>query len=841
MDTQPTRTSATPALAAEAKPGDPADLGLLRPLPLPDDPEAGIGERDLLRPPADPEAGVGARDLLQPVSEPGVADGKPRIEPRLTPSGSRGNGAGAPTKDAAEGSQAAAAEDGAAPAPEGEEGEGERAQWAVSPSARTVDDPLLGCLTILCALLDRPLSSDALTAGLPLVDGRMTPELFIRAAQRAGISARLMRRSLASINRISLPCVLLLDGKRACVLTDIRRGVSADIIMPEMGAGTRSVPFDELAKEYAGYTLFARPEFRFDTRSTDHRIADPRGWFWKTMIRQWRVYVEVVLAALVINSFGLTVPLFTMNVYDRVVPNFAEETLWVLAIGVFTVFGFDFVLKMLRAYFVDVAGRTADMRIASRLFEQVLGMRMADRPPSAGALASNLREFEHLREFFTSSTLTALVDLPFIFLFIFIVFLVAGKVAVIPLAAVPIVVVVGVLMQIPLQMVMQQTSREGAQKHAILVEAITGIETIKSLVAEGRMQRNWEIFSSQTARTGMKAQSLSAIALNFSAMATNIVTVAVVVFGVYQIQAGELSVGGLVAATMLSGRAMAPLGAIAAILTRFHQARVSLKGLDRLMHTPVERPEGKVFVHRPNFAGQVDVKNVVFNYPNQKIPALNDVSFHIDPGEKVGIIGRIGSGKSTIERLLLGLYEPDEGSVMIDGTDVRQIDPADLRRSIGCVPQDVVLFYGSVKENIAFGAPFADDAMILRAARLSGVDEFVRRHPAGYDMQVGERGQNLSGGQRQAIAVARALLLDPPILLLDEPTSSMDNTTESRFKARMAKVVGKKTLILITHRGSMLSLVDRLIVMDGGRVVADGPKEQVIEALTSGRIQTAKE
>ena len=858
-----------PAAATESKESkDPSqELGLLARPKLSDDAEAGVGERDLLRSPVDDGAGVGERDLLG-----GLSDPEGRSEPVLRSPGDGEDAAGKPLEKALEKSAEKKEPAGAAlgkidpvkvPAdqaipgtpPPGTEAkaeakpeagekpddEEEEAFWAVPQSARGVDDPLLGCLTILCTLLDRSLSSDALTAGLPLVEGNMTPELFIRAAERAGISSRLMRRQLGRINRMSLPCILLLDGQRACVLTDIERGASAEIVMPEMGAGTRSVPFDELAAEYAGYALFARPEFQFDTRASEGKVADPRGWFWGTLLKSWRIYIEVVLAAIVVNSFGFAGPLFIMNVYDRVVPNFAEETLWVLAIGVLTVFGFEFVLKMLRSYFVDIAGKTADTRIAARLFEQVLGMKMAHRPPSAGALASNLREFDSLRDFFTSSTMTAMVDLPFVFLFIFIVFLVGGPVAIVPLVAVPLVIIVGALMQIPLKMVVAQTAMEGSQKHAILVEAITGIETIKSTAAESRMQRNWETFCSLTARSGLKAQSLSALAMNFSASATQVVTVGVVVFGVYLIQAGELSVGGLVASTMLSGRAMAPLGAIAAILTRFNQARSSLQGLDNMMKTPVERPEGKVFVHRPNFAGQVDVKDVTFSYPNQKVPALDDISFHIEAGEKIAIIGRIGSGKSTIERLLLGLYDPDEGAVMIDGVDVRQVDPADLRRNIGVVPQDVTLFFGSVKENIAFSAPFADDAMILRAARLSGADEFIKKNPAGFDMEVGERGQNLSGGQRQAVAVARAVLLDPPILLMDEPTSSMDNTTESRFKARMAKMVGKKTLILITHRGSMLSLVDRLIVMDGGKIVADGPRDQVIDALTSGRIQTAHE
>ena len=827
----------------------PGSEGLLGAIDASFDPNAGMGERDLLNPTnlanlresTAPE--LGTPDLEKPAPEVKLEAGGDLLggasrpespkpldedarEPRIDPSAI---GSGMP----AEADLVATADDG-----EEEEDEG----WTVNLTTRSMDDPLLGCLTILCTLLERPFSSDALTAGLPMVDGQMTPELFIRAAERAGISARLIRRKINSLSRVSLPCILLLNGRRSCVLTDVRRGGIAEIILPEMGSGAQRVPLSELAKDYAGYAIFARPDFQFDTRATDTHVSDPKGWFWGTLLRSWKIYSEVAIAAIMVNCFAIATPLFTMNVYDRVVPNFAEETLWVLATGAGVVFLFDFLLKWLRAMLVDKAGKIADTRIAARLFQQVLGMKMADRPLSAGALASNLREFDSLRDFFTSSTLTILVDLPFIFMFCFIISLVGGKVAVVPLAAIPIVLISGMLMQIPMRKIMSKTSKEASQKHAILVEAITGIETIKATAAEGRLQRNWENFSSLTAQSGASAQRWSSLAMNFSATASQVVNILVVVFGVYLIQAGELSVGGLVAATMLSGRVMGPLASIAGIMMRLNQARASLHGLDVLMKTPVERPEGKVFVHRSNFQGHIEFKNVTFSYPNQKTPALNDISFNINAGERVGIIGRIGCGKSTLWKLIMALYEPEEGAVMVDGTDVRQIDPADLRRSVGCVPQDVYLFFGSVKDNIAFSAPYADDAMILRAAKLSGVEEFVSKNPAGYDMEVGERGQALSGGQRQSIAVARAMLLDPPILIMDEPTSSMDNTTEARFKARMQRVFeNERTLLLITHRGSMLSLVDRLIVMDGGKIVADGPKEQVIDALTSGRIQTARE
>lgn len=823
---------------------DPRGAGLLAPVDDGrSDPHAGRSDRDLLSPEA----------LQRHIDTSNAANDTAQVLREAAREGSEAAGV-APRRRDRDGAPPAGEEETEAMAAErrqterrsrGRDGKDRRkggTGWQIRPTPGTKDDPLLGCLTILCTLLERNISSEALTSGLPLVDGMLTPELFQRAAERAGISSRLQRRDLDRVTKLSLPCVLLLSRQRACVLTDIKRNEGrATIILPEMGAGTRDVDYKELTDEYVGYALFARPEFQYDRRAQDDRVADPKGWFWGTLLSSWKLYIEVGIAAIMINCFALASPLFVMNVYDRVVPNFAEATLWVLALGISIVYGFDFLLKLIRGYLVDVAGKTADTKIASRLFQQVMGMKMANRPPSAGAMANTMREFESLREFFTSSTMTALIDFPFIFLFLGVIALVGTpQIVAIPAIMVFVAILVGLVVQIRMRKIVQETTREAQQKHAILIEAISGAETIKSTASEGRMQRSWETFVGKTAGSAMKATRYSQFATNLSGLFTQFVTVVVVFAGVYEIQEGNMSVGALVACTMLSGRAMAPLSQIAAIATRFNQARESLIALDKMMQTPVERPEGRTFVHRPEFNGTLEFKNVNFTYPEAKTAALNDVSFKIEAGEKVGIIGRIGSGKSTIERLLLGLYDPDQGSVLVDGTDVRQIDPADLRRAVGVVPQDIYLFFGSVKENISIGAPYADDTAILRAARISGVDEFVSRHPLGLDLPVGERGMTLSGGQRQAVAVARALLLDPPILLLDEPTSAMDNTTEGRFKARLGTVLTNKTLIMVTHRGSLLTLVDRLIVMDGGRIVADGPKEIVMEALASGRIQAAK-
>lgn len=710
-------------------------------------------------------------------------------------------------------------------------------QWRIRASTAQIDDPLLASLVALTHLLDRPASADSLRAGLPLEDERLTPALFPRAAERAGLDAKLVRRGLRDIDQLALPCVLLLRDRRSCVLIS-RDGEQARVIVPETGLGVREIDLSELERLYTGHAFFARPELELNER--DKRQQAPRfgnHWFWSTLFKQWPVYIEVVIAAFLINLFSLVSPLFVMNVYDRVVPNNALETLWVLATGAVIIFAFDFLLKIARGYFVDTAGRASDVVMASRIFEQVLGMRLAGRPASAGAFASNLREFETLRDFFTSATVTALVDLPFIFLFLGIVFLIGGDLAIIPGVAVPLVLGVGLLVQLPLDRIVKETFRETAMKHGLLVEAINGLETIKSVAAEGRMQRSWERLVATTAQTANKARFLSSLTVNFASTSANLVYVGMVVMGVYKIAEGELTVGGLIACTIIGSRAMAPLGQVAALLTRFHQSRTSLSTLNNIMALPTERPDDMRFVHRPSLRGDIEFKNVTFTYPNQKLPALQNVSFKIAAGERVALIGRIGSGKTTIEKLVLGLYEPQEGAVLVDGTDVRQLDPADLRRSIGCVPQDVYLFQGSLRENITLGAAFVDDQAVLRAARISGVEEFATRHPMGYDLHVGERGEALSGGQRQAVAVARALLLDPPVLILDEPTSAMDTGAENRLKARLAREIAGRTLLLVTHRQSMLTLAERILVIDNGRVAADGPKEKVLKALSSGQIR----
>lgn len=711
--------------------------------------------------------------------------------------------------------------------------------WTIEGGRQTFDDPLLGCLTLLSKMLNKPLSPDALVAGLPLEDNKLTPGLFNRAAARAGLSAKVVKRSIGKISPLVLPSVLMLSDGNACILQKIDNK-KATVIFPEAGEGESELTLAELKDVYSGYAIFIKSVYHFDQRTEMSSVPRAKHWFWGTILRFWPIYSEVFIASILVNLFALASPLFIMNVYDRVVPNNALATLWVLAIGVATVFVFDFLLRTLRGYFIDVAGKKADVMLSATIFEKVLGIKMSARSNSVGSFANSMQEFESFREFFTSSTLATFIDLPFAFLFIAVIWMIAGDLAFIPLAVIPVTILISLLIQFPLGRTVKQLFRHSGQKSATLIETLTGLETIKSLGAESPIQHKWEQTTGAIAKYSQRARLLSSTAINLTNFVQQMTTIAVVVYGVYLISENQITMGALIASTILTGRALAPMSQLASVLTRYHHSKAALHSLTHLMNLPVERPSGREFLHRPSFQGGIEFKNVTFRYPNQPMDALTNVSFRVEPGEKVAIIGRIGSGKSSIEKLVLGLYEPDEGSILLDNTDIRQIDPVDLRHNIGYAPQDVVLFYGSIRDNIAMGAPFAEDTAVLRAAEIAGVTNFVNRHPSGFDMQVGERGEGLSGGQRQSIAVARALLMQPPLLVMDEPTNAMDNSTEEGFKTRLSTVLVGKTFLLVTHRASLLSLVDRIIVMDQGKLMADGPREQILAALKSGHIRVSK-
>ncbi|MFK5987045.1 MAG: type I secretion system permease/ATPase [Pseudomonadota bacterium] len=705
-----------------------------------------------------------------------------------------------------------------------------------------IDDPLLDSLVILTKLEHHPFSADALRAGLPLVDNRLTPELFSRAAKRAGFKSHIVQRPLHKVPSIVLPAVIILKNNQACVLEslDIKNN-TATVIQPVANDSVHvNLTVDELKEQYAGFTIFVNREFSFDNRTSETIKTHNKHWFWGTVWQSKKIYRDVLLASFFINLFVIATPIYIRTIYDRVIPNNAIETLWVISIGVALIFFFEFILKTLRGHFIDVAGKKADIILSSLIFEKVMALRMEVRPESIGAFSDNIKAFESVRNFMTSATLAVFIDVPFFVLFLFVIYLFAGAMVYIPLIAMLIIIAYGLIVRLRIRTIIEKNFRISLHKNATLIETLSSVETIKTMGAEGYQQRKWEESVGSMADFGLKLRMLNQSVGNFSTMVTQASTIAVMIIGIGLISTHALSAGSLILCMMLSRRAISPMAKVATLIATYQQTKTAFDSLDAIMQLPVERADNQKFIHRPQLRGKIEFKNVDFKYPNQDVYALKNINLIIEPGDKIAFIGRIGSGKTTLEKLILGLYQTSTGQIRVDGVEIGQIDPADLRRNIGYVAQDITLFHGTVRDNICYKAPYVADHEILRVAEIAGVTDFTNRHPLGFDMPVKERGEGLSGGQRQSIAIARALLLNPPVLIMDEPSNSMDNNTEAELKAKLLDEIGERTLILITHRASLLSLVDRIIVLDNGEIIADGQKEQVLEALKQGRLKIRK-
>lgn len=701
----------------------------------------------------------------------------------------------------------------------------------------TRSDPLLACLAWLTGHYGTTKSPEALKAGLPYDESGMGPALFCEAARRTGFEAAVVeKKQFSDIPQSVLPAVLILKDTQACILLPGATGKTAQIFSPETGA-VRSVDIKTLVSDYAGYAIYVHPRTEFTDPATYNPEEFGAHWFWSPFLANMPLYLRVLVTAFFINLFGLASPVFIMNVYDRVLPNNALDTGWVLAIGALTVFVFDFIMRTLRGYFIDLAGRKTDVIAARKIYDQVLDMQLSGRPPSSGAFANMLRDFDSVRDFLMSATVTAIVDLPFSLLFLTVIYLIGGPIAFVLAGLMLLAIIVGLCLQWPLRMLVRKSSKSAEARHGLLVETIHTLETIKAIGADGRMRARYGRYVGENAAWGQGSRFISALGINIAAFLQQSSGILVVLTGMYLIQDSHITVGGIIACVILGGRAIAPVSQIAALMTRYHQATSAYRTLNDLMRKPVERPAHRKFLHRPDLKGRITFDRVSFSYPSTDRKVLDRVSFDIREGEKVAIIGRIGSGKSTLSRLMMGLYEPAEGTILADGTDYRQIDPADLRRNIACIAQDVVLFSGSVRDNIVASCPHASEEDILAVSKASGVHDFIARHPMGYDAPVGERGEGLSGGQRQAVALARAMLLNPRVLVCDEPTNAMDIQAEDAFCKHIRTQAKDRTLILITHRHSLLSLTDRIIVIDQGKILMDGERETVLKAISTGAKQ----
>ena len=700
-------------------------------------------------------------------------------------------------------------------------------------------DPLLECLLFVAKKADIQCTPTSLVTGLPLINGKLSPELSLRCCQRLGRDAKVVERPLQQIPTEVLPCILLLNENQAVVLLS-RDTENSTVKIFEPSGELKNLAVSELAKRYSGYAIFLSKQLLTDgsipqARTTE--IKKNNTWFWSTLSLSWRIYRDVLVASLFINLFALAMPLFVMNVYDRVVPNSALETLWVLALGVFLVVVFDFLLRSLRVYFIELAGKKSDILLSSHIFAKLIGAKLSELPGSSGLYANQLREFESVRSFITSTVIVSVVDLPFCLLFLVVIAYVAGNLVWVPIIVAPALLLYAWWVQRRLSTMVEQSLQSAASKNTTLIESLAGMETLKCLGAQGRAQRRWENAVGALAHWGLKSRLLSSSATNIASASAQMASVAVVVAGVYAISEKQLTMGALVASVLLVGRSLSPLVNLANLLVQYQYAKRAFASIADIVNKAPDRPEDRQFIHRDQFTGAIEFRNVSFFYPQEKVPALENINLRINPGEKVAFIGKLGSGKSSLQRLIAGLYPPSAGSILLDGMDIAQIDPADLRSNLGTVPQDSYLFVGNVRENIAYQSGSVEEAEVKRVAEIAGVTRFTSPHPMGMERQVGERGSALSGGQRQSVCLARALVNQPSILLLDEPTSSMDNSSEAMVINNLRKEAAGKTLLLVTHRSSLLSLVDRVVVLDEGRVVADGPRDFVVDSLKKGQLR----
>ncbi len=692
------------------------------------------------------------------------------------------------------------------------------------PSQIASDLP--AALATCTRLLGKPISTDALFAGIPINQGGVSLEIAARAAERAGFHCTIYEGAVGTLESQDFPCLISLNNGQFIVATSADQQ-SIHHIRP--GAQSSEViALSDISSACSGRFLRLTP--MADSGEADNQTPH---WFWTVIKRSRHLYGEVILASFLTNLFALATPLFIMNVYDRVVPNQALNTLWVLASGVTLVMLFDLLMKSLRGYFLDIAGKRADILLSSATFEQVLNMRMQEHPARVGSFASQLQEFDQFREFFTSTTLMTLIDLPFILLFIGLIFIIAGPLGFIPLLMLPLVLSISYLAQRKLAPVIGDIFSESARKTAMLIETLNSLEAIKAIRAESAMQSRWEQHQSNLAQLGLKARLWSLTTLNLVQTVQQGATVILVIAGVYAISRGDLTVGGLIACTILTGRSLAPMAQIATIMTRYQHARAAYSSIDTIMQLPGERDFKHQFLERRQLDTNVEFKNVSFTYPGQSLPALKNIHFRIASGERVAIIGPTGSGKSTLQRLIAKLYLPTEGNLLIGNTDIHQIDPADLRKRMSYLPQEPTLLAGSVRENIRLGFPTATDEALLEAAAFGGIRSYFDQHPQGFDFQVGERGAFLSGGQRQGIALARAMLNQAELLLLDEPSNAMDQQMEQQLIDRLSRYANNRTLVLVTHRINLLQLVDRVIILNDGRIAADGTKNEILNQLSN--------
>ena len=688
-------------------------------------------------------------------------------------------------------------------------------------------DPVVDRLLFLARHFGRNAEAGQITAGLPLEGGRMGASSLLEGAARIGLAVTAGGMGPGTVKSSMLPALVLGEDDALVVLQ--RKGDLFECASVGV-EGSAWLPLETLLQEHPGAWYFVRPVFHFDTRALLYHLPQPRRWFWDTLLANRDTYGWALLATIVTNLLGALIPFYSMAVYDRVVPNSALDSLWVLTIGVVTVTLFDLLIKVLRSHLVDAAARKSDLALSSRVFAQALGLRAASRPASGGVLANIVRDFESVRDFFTSTTLTLLGDMPFTVLYLLLVMIIGGWLVLIPLAAMLLAVGSAWLLQKPLVRIMTGNMQDSANRTAHLFEVMNGLDTVKALGAEAWARRKWEMLCVRISEESLRMREVTSFGGYLSATFVNLETILLVMFGAVMITENNLTMGQLIACSMLASRAIGPASQLSSLILRWQQTKLALVALDQIMASPTDGGGG---VHLSRIKGRVEFRDVNFAYPKAN-PSLQDFKLSVAPGEKVALIGRLGSGKTTALKLLLNLYTPQEGHVLVDGVSVQQIEPHSFRRMVGYMPQELTLFHGSIRENLLMGASHVSEAELLEAARLACLDDVLAQLPEGLESQVGERGERLSGGQRQAVGIARALVRKPSLLIMDEPSSQMDPATEQRLITNLRESLSGTTLLLVTHRTALLPLVDRLVVLEQGRILMDGPRDDVLRQLRGG-------
>ena len=714
--------------------------------------------------------------------------------------------------------------------------------WLDSTPSREID-PVLDCLTFLARRADRPSSPVLLRAGLALSDTGTLPFHQVEPAlEQVGMRGEpVSRRRLAGWRLQQLPAIVELSEDRAIVLLEMKAGDA--LIYAPGTAEPMWVAVSDLEAAFTGHAVAVEPDptqERSGERPWDK--ARRTHWFWSEVWKVRREFWPVLLAALIVNLLALAVPLFTMNVYDRVIPNKAVPTLWVLAIGVFLALGFDFILRLARSQLIDEIGRRLDAKYSQKLFEKVMNLPMAERQGSTGAFAKRVSEYEGVRDFFASTSVVLIVDIGFLLVFMVLIAILAGPLVFVPIVGIAIMLTAGVVLQRRMAGAAMDAQADSSLQHSVLVESIAGIETLKSARAEGQMLGRWRRYAAMSAATQEKMRRLTSVAVNMASICQQAISVGLVVGGFYLFNEGDITMGAIIAIVMLAGRAMSPIGQFAFLITRARQSMTTLDSLQRMMEATDERQVAARSIVPEIRAGHIELKNASFRYPGTAVDSLSGINLKIEPGERIAVIGRVASGKSTLGRLLCGLYAPTDGEMLVDGLDSRQYHPHQLRDSFRYVGQDADLFSGTVRDNLMLGAARAEDQQLIDAVVRSGADIFLSRDAAGFDRPVGERGALLSGGQRSLLVLARALVSPSKLLFLDEPTGAMDTQTELYFIEKLKTALAKdQALIVSTHRHNMLSICDRLIVIDAGKIVADGPRDQVLGKLAGAAKQEASQ